>query len=75
MLIVFIYLFWFEGGAGETNGSYQSTSGAGGSGIVIVRFLTSDAVGLTVSGGVSSTFTAYTVVTFTSVGSTSFFVV
>ena len=57
------------GGAGESNAGYQSTSGAGGSGIVIVRYLTADAVGRTVTGGTATTSGSYTVRTFTASGS------
>ena len=57
------------GGAGESNAGYQSTSGAGGSGIVIVRYLTADAVGRTITGGTATTSGSYTIRTFTSSGS------
>jgi hypothetical protein len=53
----------------------QSTSGSynGGSGIVIFRYLTSDAssAGISVSGGTVTTSGGYTIHTFTSTGSTT----
>jgi hypothetical protein len=54
-------------GAANGNGGYN-----GGSGIVIVRYLTSDATGLTVTGGTATTDGSYTVRTFSTVGSTTF---
>ena len=59
------------GGGGGGNGTYQGTSGgAGGSGVVIIRYLTADATGLTftVGAGLTSATTtsgSYTVRTFT----------
>jgi hypothetical protein len=44
-------------------------AGAGGSGIVIVRYLTADATGFTTTGGTSTTSGSYTIRTFTSSGS------
>jgi hypothetical protein len=44
-------------------------SGNGGSGIVIIRYLTADATGRTITGGTSSTSGLYTFRTFTSSGS------
>ena len=44
-------------------------AGAGGSGVVIVRYLTSDATGLTITGGTGTISGSYTVRTFTSSGS------
>jgi len=75
---------WAGGAAGAANtgnggdgagGSGQSGGGSGwngGSGIVIVRYLTSDATGLTVTGGTATTDGSYTVRTFSTVGSTTF---
>lgn len=51
-----------EGGATSNNG----TSGSGGSGVVIVRLLTSD--WSTITGGTQTTDGSYTVVTFQSSG-------
>jgi hypothetical protein len=48
-------------------GSYLS--GAGGSGIVILRYLTSDATGYTITGGTATTSGSYTVRTFLASGS------
>ena len=70
-----------DGGAAETAGGVSSIvlgsqviktvtgGGAGGSGIVIVRYLTYAASGRTVTGGTSTPFQDYTVRTFTSSGS------
>lgn len=72
---------WAGGSAGAANtgnggdgaGSLNGNGGwNGGSGIVIVRYLTSDASGLTITGGTSSTSGSYTVRTFSTVGSTAF---
>ena len=52
------------GGAGNT-----ASGGNGGSGVVIVRYLTADASGWTISGGTSTTSGSYTIHTFTSSGS------
>jgi 3-oxoacyl-(acyl-carrier-protein) synthase len=41
-------------------------SGAGGSGVVIVRYLTADASGFTITGGTTSTSGSYTIHTFNS---------
>jgi hypothetical protein len=49
--------------------SYDSTGHVGGSGIVVLRYLTADAAGLTITGGTKTTADAYTVHTFTSLGS------
>jgi hypothetical protein len=54
------------GGGGGGAGGVGTGSGAGGSGIVIVRYLTSDAQDLTISGGTKSTSGSYTIHTFTS---------
>jgi hypothetical protein len=72
---------WAGGAAGAANtgnggdgaGSLNGNGGYnGGSGIVIVRYLTSDATGLTVTGGTATTDGSYTVRTFSTVGSTTF---
>jgi len=55
------------GGGGGTRDS--GTNGSGGSGIVIVRYLTADASSLTITGGTATTSGSYTVRTFTSSGS------
>ena len=65
------------GGAGGTNtgggggsGAHQTGNGGnGGSGIVIVRYLTTDASTLTITGGTATTSGSYTIRTFTSSGS------
>ena len=56
------------GGAGQ-----GSTGGTGGSGVVIFRYLTSDAssAGISVSGGTITTSGGYTIHSFTSTGSTT----
>jgi hypothetical protein len=56
-----------SGAANTGNGGSQG--GAGGSGVVIVRYLTADATGFTITGGTSSTSGSYTIRTFTSAGS------
>jgi hypothetical protein len=63
----------FGGGSGAANsggggggGSAFNSNGTGGSGAVIIRYLTSDAVGFTITGGTSSTSGSYTVRTFNS---------
>jgi hypothetical protein len=43
--------------------------GAGGSGVVIVRYLTADVSGRTITGGTATTSGSYTVRTFTASGS------
>jgi hypothetical protein len=60
-----------RGGGGDGAGN-TATGFAGGTGIVIVRYLTSDATGLTVTGGTATTDGSYTVRTFSTVGSTTF---
>jgi hypothetical protein len=55
------------GGGGYFNGSQPG--GTGGAGVVIIRYLTSDVGGLTVTGGTKTTYGSYTVHTFTSSGS------
>jgi hypothetical protein len=65
------------GGAGGTNtgggggaGAHQTGSGGnGGSGIAVVRYLTTDATGLTITGGTATTSGSYTIRTFTASGS------
>jgi len=64
--------FDYQGTAGEANkggggggAGNLGTGNAGGSGVVIVRYLTSAAVGLTVTGGSVSTSGSYTIHTFT----------
>jgi len=54
------------GGGGGGGGGANGTGGAGGAGIVIVRYLTADANGVTVTGGTKTTSGSYTVHTFTS---------
>jgi len=49
------------GGGGGSNGT-------GGSGIAIIRYLTADATGLTITGGTATTSGSYTVRTFTATG-------
>jgi hypothetical protein len=53
------------GGRGETNAS----GGSGGGGIVIARYLTTDAANVTITGGTATTSGSYTVRTFTASGS------
>jgi hypothetical protein len=55
------------GGGGGTRDA--GTNGSGGSGIVIVRYLTADAATATITGGTSTTSGLYTVRTFTASGS------
>ena len=57
------------GGGGGGSGGNWSIGGAGGSGVVIVRYLTSAASGLTITGGTATTSGSYTVRTFNSSGS------
>jgi len=57
------------GGGGGGSGGNWSKGGAGGSGIVIVRYLTSSASGLSITGGTATTSGSYTVHTFTASGS------
>ena len=54
------------GGANTGNGG--SSGGAGGSGVVVVRYLTTDASGITITGGTSTTSGSYTIRTFTASG-------
>lgn len=56
------------GGGGSWGGSGQ-LCGLGGSGVVIIRYLTADATGKTVTGGTATTSGAYTIRTFTASGS------
>lgn len=56
------------GGGGATGGS---AGGAGGSGIVVIRYLTADATGFTITGGTKTTVGLYQVHTFLSTGSFS----
>jgi len=67
--------FDYQGTAGEVNkggggggGGNLGTGNAGGSGVVIVRYLTADASGLSITGGTATTSGSYTVRTFTSTG-------
>jgi Fibronectin type III domain len=55
-----------NGGGGADPNTW---GGAGGSGVVIVRYLTSSATGLTITGGTATTSGSYTVRTFNSSGS------
>jgi hypothetical protein len=55
------------GGGGGTRDA--GTNGSGGSGIVIVRYLTADAATATITGGTATTSGLYTVRTFTASGS------
>jgi hypothetical protein len=55
------------GGGGGTRDS--TPNGSGGSGVVIIRYLTADASGTTITGGTSTTSGSYTVRTFTASGS------
>jgi hypothetical protein len=61
------------GGGGGGSGGTGGTSAAGGSGIVIFRYRTSDAssAGISVSGGTVTTSGGYTIHSFTSTGSTT----
>jgi hypothetical protein len=59
----------YTSGTVNTGGGGGGGGGAGGSGIVIVRYLTSSASGLTVTGGTKTTSGSYTIHTFTSSGS------
>jgi hypothetical protein len=56
------------GGGGSWGGSGQ-LCGLGGSGVVIVRYLTADAASFTITGGTATTSGSYTVRTFTASGS------
>ena len=56
-------------GGGGGWGVASDRGGAGGSGIVIVSYLTADATGLTVTGGTVTTSGLYTIRTFTTSGS------
>jgi hypothetical protein len=57
------------GGGGGGNGGIVSFGANGGSGVVIVRYLTADASGSTITGGTATTSGSYTVRTFTASGS------
>jgi hypothetical protein len=57
------------GGGGGGGGAGTAIGGAGGSGIVIVRYLTEDATGKTITGGTETTSGSYTIRTFTASGS------
>ena len=57
------------GGGGGSAGSGSGAGGNGGSGVVIVRYLTANATGATITGGTATTSGAYTIRTFTSSGS------
>ena len=57
------------GGGGGGRGTTNSTGGSGGAGIVIARYLTSVASGLTITGGTETTSGSYTIRTFTASGS------
>jgi len=59
------------GGGGGSGHSPNAAGGNGGSGVVILRYLTSDASGFTVTGGTKTTDGSYTVHTFTSSGTFS----
>lgn len=56
-------------GGGGGGGSATISNGNGGSGVVIVRYLTADAVGRTITGGTATTSGSYTIRTFTASGS------
>jgi hypothetical protein len=60
-----------RGNGGAAGGATASavTGGAGGSGVVICKYLTADASGLTITGGTATTSGSYTVRTFTASGS------
>ena len=58
-----------KGGGGGGSGGNWATGGAGGSGVVIVRYLTADASGNTITGGTATTSGSYTIRTFTASGS------
>jgi hypothetical protein len=60
-----------RGNGGDGTG-ITALGSAGGSGIVVVRYLTSDVSGLTVTGGTATTDGSYTVRSFTTVGSATF---
>jgi hypothetical protein len=45
-----------SGGGGGSHYSVTNEGGAGGSGIVVIAYLTSSAVGLSVSGGIETTY-------------------
>ena len=57
------------GGGGGGRGETSSAGGGGGSGIVVVRYLTADASGATITGGTATTDGSYTVRTFLASGS------
>jgi hypothetical protein len=57
------------GGGGGGNGNSVSFGANGGSGVVIVRYLTADASGNTITGGTATTSGSYTIRTFTASGS------
>jgi hypothetical protein len=57
------------GGASGQTGVVGANSGAGGSGIVIIRYPTADASTLTITGGTATTSGSYTIRTFTESGS------
>ena len=57
------------GGGGGGNGNVVSFGANGGSGVVIVRYLTADAATATITGGTATTSGSYTVRTFTASGS------
>ena len=60
-----------RGNGGDGTGG-SALGSAGGSGIVVVGYLTSDVTGLTVTGGTATTDGSYTVRSFTTVGSATF---
>jgi hypothetical protein len=53
----------------NVNDSGTFVSGSGGSGIVVIRYLSTDASGATVTGGTKTTSGNYTIHTFTASGS------
>jgi hypothetical protein len=59
------------GGGGGGEPISNLSGGTGGSGIVVVSYLTADATPFTVSGGTVTTSGSYTVHSFTSTGSSS----
>ena len=54
------------GGGASSYAGYYANGGNGGAGIVIIRYLTSDATGLTITGGTITTSGSYTIHTFNS---------
>ena len=57
------------GGGGGAGGVGAYVGGTGGSGVVIIRYLTADAAGNTITGGTATTSGSYTVRTFAASGS------